>query len=239
MKEMNKAQSPMVASMEETEISYYLQERTSTLGRFFIDGDIEPARYYRPLLQHLLNANEGDIVELYINSDGGCLSGAQQVIEGIRMTNASVYGIVTGACHSAASMIMLSCHDVMITDSAESLVHCASYGMGRSKQSDVKAHVDFSTRQLEKLIDETYEGFLSPEEIASVKNGKELWFDAQELRQRLEKRNAYFEEKHNKQQEEKEKASQKKPRKPKTKKVTKDTSLVEFQFEDAGGIIVE
>lgn len=235
MKEMNKAQNPTGLQLEEQEISYYLQERNSTLARFFLDDDILPARFYRPLLQHLLNAGQDDIVELYINSDGGCLSGAQQIIEGIRMSQASVYAIVTGSCHSAASMIMLNCEDVMITDSAESLVHCASYGMGRSKQSDVKSHVDFSTKQLEKLIDETYEGFLSPEEITAVKNGKELWFNAEELRERLEKRNQYFAEKQEA-QEQAQKAAEKKPRKPKSKpsKVQIDTIVqdtVEFTVE--------
>lgn len=218
MKQSKEFKNDIGGTLEEFEISCYIQERSASTARFFLDEDIHPARFYRPLLQYLLSANKDDIVELYINSDGGCLSGAQQIIEGIRMSQATVYAVVTGSCHSAASMIMLSCQEIMITDSAESLVHCASYGTGRGKQSDVKSHVDFSTKQFEKLIDETYEGFLTPEEITAVKNGKELWFNAEELRVLIDKRNSYFENKLKEQEESAEDEVQKETPKPKSKK---------------------
>jgi len=235
MKEM-KNQNGLIGSMEESEISYYVQERTSTMGRFYIDEDVKDGRYYRPMVQHLLNTNEGDMVEIYINSGGGSLEGCTQIIEAIRLSSADVIGIITGDCHSAASIIALSCHDILVTDSAQMLIHCASYGSPRSKQSDIKNFVEFSTKQLDKLIETTYEGFLSESEIQEVKNGKELWLCADEIRERFEKRNEYFKAKYEAQQEQAEKAAEKKTRKPKSKssKIVLDSTelnVVDFTAE--------
>jgi ATP-dependent protease ClpP protease subunit len=232
MKEF-KNQNGMVGTIEESEISFYLQERSSTLARFFIDEDVKDGRYYRPVVQYLLNTNEGDIAEIYINSGGGSLEGCTQIIEAIRLSSADVYGIITGDCHSAASIIALNCHDVLVTDSAQMLVHSASYGSPRSKQSDIKNFVEFSTKQLDKLIASTYEGFLSESEIKDVQGGKELWFDADEIRARLEKRNEYFESKHNKELEDAAQRDLKKSSKPrKSKKVdTVVQGVVDFISE--------
>jgi ATP-dependent protease ClpP protease subunit len=189
---MKEFKNDMVNGMEESEISYYLQEKTVTAARVFIDEDVISPRYYRPIVQHLLNTTEGDSIEFIINSGGGSLDGCYQLIEAIRLSSADVFCIITGAAHSAASMIAMSAHDVLVTDSAEMLIHCASYGSPRSKQSDIKSFVDFSTKQLDKLISTAYEGFLSEQEIKDVQNGKELWLCADEIRERFESRAEYF-----------------------------------------------
>ncbi|NCB03411.1 MAG: hypothetical protein EOM67_14835 [Spirochaetia bacterium] len=67
------------------------------------------------------------------------------------------------------------------------MIHTASYGSS-GNSSNVKAHTDFTSKQVDKLLDETYEGFLSKEEMSNVKKGVELWLSAEELQERLLKR---------------------------------------------------
>lgn len=164
---------------------------TSNRYDVFIDTDIGSPAAYRDLNFLLNTASEDDHFNLYINSPGGQLNTALMIIESLKVTEASTTAIIQGECHSAASMITMYCQEVHVLDSAHMLLHTATYGtVGNT--SNVKAHTEFTTRQVEKLITDTYSGFLSPEEIEKVKLGIELWFDAEEIRERLEDRIEYL-----------------------------------------------
>lgn len=164
---------------------------TSNRYDVFIDTDIGSPAAYRDLNFLLNTASEDDHFNLYINSPGGQLNTALMIIESLKVTEASTSAIIQGECHSAASMITMYCQEVHVLDSAHMLLHTATYGtVGNT--SNVKAHTEFTTRQVEKLITDTYSGFLSPEEIEKVKLGVELWFDAEEIRERLEDRIEYL-----------------------------------------------
>jgi len=164
---------------------------TSNRYDVFIDTDIGSPAAYRDLNFLLNTASEDDHFNLYINSPGGQLNTALMIIESLKVTEASTTAIIQGECHSAASMITMYCQEVHVLDSAHMLLHTATYGtVGNT--SNVKAHTEFTTRQVEKLITDTYSGFLSPEEIEKVKLGVELWFDAEEIRERLEDRIEYL-----------------------------------------------
>jgi len=164
---------------------------TSNRYDVFIDTDIGSPAAYRDLNFLLNTASEDDHFNLYINSPGGQLNTALMIIESLKVTEASTSAIIQGECHSAASMITMYCQEVHVLDSAHMLLHTATYGtVGNT--SNVKAHTEFTTRQVEKLITNTYSGFLSPEEIEKVKLGVELWFDAEEIRERLEDRIEYL-----------------------------------------------
>jgi len=170
----------------------------------FLDGDIEEPSEYRELLSILFNAGEEDSINLFINSNGGHLDTALAVVEGLKNTNAHVVAVLIGACHSAASIISMYCHEVAVLDSAYSMIHTANYGTA-GNTGNVKAHTEFTTRQVEKLLNDTYEGFLTKEELARVKSGVELWFDAEEIRKRMEHRIKFLQQKMKKSQKQLEK----------------------------------
>lgn len=153
----------------------------------FIDCEITESSDYRELIALLFNANDGDTINLFINSEGGNLDTALAIIEGLKNTQAHVIAVLMGACHSAASFICMYCHEVAVLDSAYSMVHTATFG-SVGFTGNVKAHTDFTVRMVEKLINETYEGFLTKEELVRVKSGVEMWFDADDIRQRMASR---------------------------------------------------
>jgi len=158
----------------------------------FFDEDIGTPSKYRELIHLLYLAEEFDQFVFVINSSGGDLDGALSIIEGCKATNANVRAIITGKCHSAASIIALNCDQVMVTDAAHMLVHTASYSAYGST-GQIKSNVDFSTKQIKHILENTYNGFLTPAEIADVHKGVEFWFDAKEIEKRLQSKHKHLE----------------------------------------------
>jgi ATP-dependent protease ClpP protease subunit len=176
-------------NIQEVKNSHYIsaQQQSFTHYNVFIDKEVGDPSEYREFISVLFNANDGDTIAIYINSPGGQLDSALSIIEGLKNTQAQVTCIIMGACHSAASLISMYCDEVAVMDNAYSLVHTASFGSS-GNTNNVKSHTEFTVKMVEKLLNETYDGFLSKQEMIDVKHGVELWFDAEEIRKRMESR---------------------------------------------------
>lgn len=159
-------------------------EFKSTHYDVYLDEEIGEAENYRELVATLFNAGENDSVALYINNPGGHLTTALAIIEGIKNTAATVRGVVVCECHSAASLITMYCHEIVVLDSANMMIHTANFGSVGST-GNVKAHTDFTVKQVETLLDDAYAGFLHKDELVKVKAGVELWFDSTQIRERI------------------------------------------------------
>jgi len=166
-------------------------KKSVSVHTVFFDEGIGAPSTYRELIHLLYLAEEFDQFIFIINSSGGDLDGALSIIEACKATNANVRAIITGKCHSAASIIALNCNNVMVTESAHSLIHTASYGAYGST-GQVKSNVDFSTKQIKQILENTYGGFLTPTEILDVHKGVEFWFDAKEIKKRLENKSKFL-----------------------------------------------
>lgn len=161
----------------------------------FIDENISSPGDYREFLSILFNAAEDDSINIFFNCNGGDLDTALSIVEGLKNTQAFTTGIILGACHSAASIMVLYCNNIIVTDNAYMLVHTASFGSS-GNTGNVKAHTEFTIKQVEKLLDVTYEGFLSKEELGNVKKGVDLWLTAEEITNRVQKRHKVIKSKH-------------------------------------------
>lgn len=157
----------------------------------FIDDDISQPSNYRDVIQCLATCGENDNVQILINSSGGRTDSIWEIIEAMRGCEANVRVTVIGAAYSAASMLACMAPECVIADSAEFMLHTAHYG-SVGTVPNVKSQTDFATRQLNKLLDICYTGFLTPKEMEELKNGREFWFDAQEARERIERRHQYL-----------------------------------------------
>ena len=158
-----------------------------TTHEVFLDMDIEDPHKYRNLISLLINAQANDRIHLYINSNGGNLDTAIAIINAMLVCQAEITGFIMGACHSAASIITMYCHNVHVFETAYMMIHTASFG-NFGNTTTVKTQTDFTVEQVEKLLDDAYKGFLDSKEMKEVKQGIELWFDSEEIRKRLKKR---------------------------------------------------
>ena len=167
-------------------------QTSATTHEVFLDMDIDDPHKYRNLISLLINASATDKIHLYINSNGGHLDTAIAIINAMLVCRAEITGFIMGACHSAASIMSMYCHSVHVFETAYMMIHTASFG-NFGNTTTVKAQTDFTVDQVEKLLDDAYNGFLTKEEMKEVKQGMELWFNSEEIRKRLKKRYAILE----------------------------------------------
>jgi ATP-dependent protease ClpP protease subunit len=157
----------------------------------FIDDDITDPRNYRDVIHCLATCSENDSVNLLVNSSGGRTDSIWQIIEAMKGCRGDVSVTVIGAAYSAASMLACMAPECYIADSAEFMLHTAHYG-SIGTVPNVKGQTEFATRQINKLLDQAYKGFLSDKELDELKNGKEFWFDSEEAGKRMVKRYKYL-----------------------------------------------
>ena len=157
----------------------------------FIDDDILAPSNYRDVIHCLATCSENDSVNLLVNSSGGRTDSIWQIIEAMKGCRGDVSVTVIGAAYSAASMLACMAPECYIADSAEFMLHTAHYG-SIGTVPNVKGQTDFATRQINRLLDQAYTGFLTDKELSELKNGKEYWFDAEEAGKRMVRRYRYL-----------------------------------------------
>lgn len=185
---------------------------------FYLDEPIGEPAYYRSLLQYMLDMQEHDSLRIWINTPGGNLASTLAIISGMQNTQGNVTCIINGSAYSAGSMIALCSPTLIVGDYADMMLHTASYGAG-GKSSDITSKVRHSDTQLKRIMQDCYQGFLTPEELDLMLQGKDYWFDTDEICARLEKRTAWLESlvKPKDNPEEEPTPTKVKPKKPKPK----------------------
>ena len=157
----------------------------------FIDDDIGDPAMYRDVIHCLATCSENDNVNFLINSNGGRTDSIWQIIEAMKGCRGDVAATVIGSAYSAASMLACMAPECYIAESAEFMLHTAHYG-SIGTVPNVKGQTDFATRQINRLLDTAYKGFLTDKELQELKNGKEFWFDAEEAVKRMGRRYKYL-----------------------------------------------
>lgn len=150
-----------------------------------IRDDIDAADYFADLIELLRTATQDDVFNLYFSTDGGMLDATQELLAAMSVTEALVVGHLTNKAISAGSIIFLNCHQWQVYAGSHMMVHQMSYSAGGGNQN-VKGQVDFYASMNEKLVKNTYTGFLTDAEIESVLHGKDVYIEDVDVAQRLD-----------------------------------------------------
>lgn len=170
-----------------TLLNIFSKEVVSNHYLITLNDEIGTASEYSELIALLKFANENDVVEIEINNNGGCVDTALQIKNAISECKANVITCLNVAAHSAASVVMLAGHSYRIGKYASMVIHEGFSGL-QGKPSDIRKHIDFYNRQLDRIVTEVYSEILTEDEIKSVLNGLELILDDTELMKRLNNR---------------------------------------------------
>ena len=172
---------------EETQVldSLKVQPYCNTLAYdIFIDEGIDSPAYYRSVISAINKVNEGDHINLFINSGGGLVSTASAIIHAMDRCRGKITAHLVGDCCSAATMISLHADEWEISDNVTYMIHCVSFGVMGSAEK-VKDHHDFIQDANRDTMYREYSGLLTDEEIEQCVAGKEFWFNKKELEVRL------------------------------------------------------
>lgn len=149
----------------------------------YINTSIDEPSCYSEICYILSTLTEDETVYFHINTPGGILDSAFQLVDAIKGCRATTVAKLTGTVASAGTIIALSCDKLIIAEHTSFMIHSYSsdaYGKG----SELKArqeHIDKSTNHAFK---EFYSGFLTDKEVKEVINGKDIWLTADEVRMR-------------------------------------------------------
>jgi ATP-dependent protease ClpP protease subunit len=157
---------------------------TSQLFDFYLNDEIEDICDYIDLMQVLDSAGPNDTIVIHINSVGGRLDIALQLRNAIVTSEANVIASLEGHCYSAATIIALSCKTINVTPYCQFMVHTYSHVL-YGKENETKSQKEFVDRFWDTVIDEVYSGFLTDEEIVSVRSGTDIWLTSKEMVPRL------------------------------------------------------
>lgn len=147
---------------------------------------------WREEISTIRNAGPGDVVEIHLNGPGGNLAVAGAYLKAIAESQAHIVGHIDHECSSALTFIFLACHEWVVADDAEFMVHTASSGYG-GKENNLYEYAIFLNKSVEKLLKKYYTGFLTEEEIERVRTGSDMHMDSDEIIDRIHKMMEYRE----------------------------------------------
>jgi ATP-dependent protease ClpP protease subunit len=157
----------------------------------YLSGEIIEAERYIKWFHIIRHSNDSDIIVIHINSPGGDAATAVQFRRVIEEADGVVLASIEGDCMSAATMIMLSCHNAIIADHSRFLIHNYSGGT-IGKGGEMFDKIASERTWSDKLLRDIYKGFLSEPEITQVLDGKDFWMDKDEVEERLKKREKFL-----------------------------------------------
>lgn len=171
--------------VNDQQIKYYKQTINVNIHHYYIIEEIEGAEKYLDLINTLKTAEQHDTIIIYLNTPGGNLGTAMQIINAMRQSQATVITCIEGEVYSAGTLIFLSGSKYIVSEHSAFMAHDYSFNP-YGKGSDISRMVGFSKRYVSKIYNDIYSEFLTQEEInAMLNDGKEIWLDGAEVMQRL------------------------------------------------------
>jgi len=152
----------------------------------YISGDIGSPDEYNELAHVLEIAEDYNTVILHINTGGGYIDSAFQIVAAIKRSKAElVVARIVGTVASAGTIIALSCDELEVEKHTHFMIHNYSTGT-QGKGHEVMDYINFNDRTLKETFKEIYKGFLTDDEVKDVLRGKDMWLDSTEVKSRWE-----------------------------------------------------
>lgn len=144
-------------------------------------GDVDP---YFNLINTLKTSEQHDTIFININTPGGNLYTALQIISAIKQSAATVVTCMEGLVASAGTMIFLAGHRHMIGPNSSFMAHNYS-GYSHGKGNELKTRQEFDERNFLQLMRDIYTGFLTETEILALMEDRDVWLTADEVAKRI------------------------------------------------------
>ena len=153
----------------------------------YIYDVIKEPYYYNDVLEIFRNTVPGDIIHIYINSQGGDLDTLVSFSSAIDDTEALVICHVDGNAYSAAFILAFMGDDTEISQFASLMAHNSSVGCYLANSANLDKHLKNSKTIYRGMLERYCYMVLTPDEISGiVDRGEEFYFSAETIESRLD-----------------------------------------------------
>lgn len=154
---------------------------------FHIDGPVDEIQNYRDLTMLLVNMQETDTLNLYINSPGGYVDTMFQLVNLITTCKGTVIGHLLGPSASAACSIFLACHGWVVHPYSTLMGHTWRGGFWGKGKMDIMPQMDAFTKTIDAMMMDLYFPFFTEEEIINmIDNNKDVYLISEEINKRID-----------------------------------------------------
>lgn len=223
--QLNKARNGMYYSdyPEEYSVSFFPNKGGTYVIE--INDEIAHVSQFQTAVQVLNMAKPEDEIEIRLSCcPGGSVDAGDTMLHAMRRTEAHIKIIASGGTHSMATQLLIEADEFELSNGFNACIHAGYNGSsGTVAEYNTKSKFDFEFRT--QQFKESYEGFLTPQEIDEVLAGRDIWLTAQNWCDRAMARMEYFQNKW--ETIEKEAIAAAKPKRaknPQTKKTVVDNS---------------
>lgn len=172
---------------ETPEIPHFKQVIPVTLHSFYISDEIEGSDKYIKLINVLKTAEDHDTIFIYLNTPGGYLNTAIQIISAIKQCSGTVVTCLEGEVCSAGTMIFLAGHKFLVNPNCSFMIHNYS-GWISGKGQEIAARAKYQEEYARDLVYDVYKNFLTKEEMTMVLDGRDVWLNSKQVIERLQNR---------------------------------------------------
>lgn len=156
---------------------------------YLTDSGINEIDEHLDQIEAIKNATENDVIEVYtISCGGGLVNTIVPLCNALATTPAHTVCYVEGHCASAGTFPSMICNQVFVGAYSSFMLHCASGGTGYGTMVNSAESAKFFEKQYSSLLDDIYEGFVSPEEARMLHDGREIYLNDEQIQERLDKR---------------------------------------------------
>ena len=151
---------------------------------FYISKRIASPDNYIPMIHRIVEAPMGSTVNIHLNSRGGNIDSTVQIVAAMRASKARVVTSVEGIVASAAAILFLAGTERLVSDHSTLMLHSFSAGL-YGKGHELTSGLGAIKAQFEGMMADICIPFITKRELDSIREGKDYYFQADEIRERL------------------------------------------------------
>lgn len=182
---MNTTGEDMMLKMPSEKRMSTKQTAMAMTHRIHLKGPVTDPEDYVDWVETIRDASEHDTIEFHINSPGGNVYSAIELLHAFADTQAHVHVVLTGIVASAGTILMTVGDSFEISPYTTFMFHNYSGGtIGKGNEMAIK--MDYEREWSRMFMHDIYEGLLSESEIDQLLDGRDFWLSAPDVGERLE-----------------------------------------------------
>lgn len=184
MKQVNGPDVIVIPEDKDNSIKTFKQMIPITIHHFYITDEVGEPDKYLELINILKTAEQHDTIFIYLNTPGGFLKTAIQIMSAMKQSNATVITSMEGEVCSAGTMIFLAGDKYIINPNSTFMIHNYSAWFG-GKGNEIASRANYYNEYAKELMNDVYKDFLTEQEISDVLEGKDIWLSSKSVIARL------------------------------------------------------